>query len=122
MKILLIGVGGFIGAVFRYLVTRASVVMFGDRFPYGTLIVNVAGSLVLGYIFTLSLEKLVVSENARFFYAVGVLGAFTTFSTFSVETLYLMKDGAFASALMNIFLNVALSLSAALAGMYIARL
>ncbi|XOB64911.1 fluoride efflux transporter CrcB [Deferribacteres bacterium DY0037] len=122
MKILLIGVGGFLGAISRYYVSKGSMLLLGNRIPYGTLVVNVAGSFLLGLIFTLSVEKLAVSENLRFLIAVGFLGAFTTFSTFSVESLYLFEDGAYASAFIYIFGNVILSLTAAFAGIYIARL
>ncbi|ADD68598.1 CrcB protein [Denitrovibrio acetiphilus DSM 12809] len=122
MKILLIGVGGFLGAISRYYVSKGSMLLLGNRIPYGTLVVNVAGSFLLGLIFTLSVEKLAVSENLRFLIAVGFLGAFTTFSTFSVESLYLFEDGAYASAFIYIFGNVILSLTAAFVGIYIARL
>jgi len=122
MKILLIGMGGFFGAVSRYYVSRGSVLFFGDKIPYGTLVVNVVGSFLLGLVFTLSVEKLAISENMRFLIAVGFLGAFTTFSTFSVESLYLIEDGAYMSAFVYIMGNLLLSLIAAFAGIYIARM
>lgn len=121
MKILLIGAGGFLGAISRYYVSKGSTLVLGNRIPYGTLIVNVLGSFLLGLIFTLSVEKLAVSENMRFFIAVGFLGAFTTFSTFSVETLYLIEDGAYSSAFVYVMGNLLISLAAAFAGIYLAR-
>jgi len=122
MKILLIGVGGFFGAISRYYVSKGSVLLLGNKIPYGTLVVNVAGSFLLGLIFTLSIEKFAVSENMRFLMAVGFLGAFTTFSTFSVEALYLVEDGAYLAAFYYIAGNLILSLAAAFAGIYIARM
>ena len=95
--------------------------LFGNKLPFGTLIVNVVGSFILGLVYTLAIERLAVGENMRFFIAVGLLGAFTTFSTFSVETLGLIQDGAYQSAVINIFANVILSLSAAFLGIYLAR-
>ncbi|PLX66101.1 MAG: fluoride efflux transporter CrcB [Denitrovibrio sp.] len=122
MKILLIGMGGFLGAVSRYYVSKGSAVLLGNKIPYGTLMVNIIGSFLLGLIFTLSVEKLAISENMRFFIAVGFLGAFTTFSTFSVESLYLIEDGAYTSAIIYIMGNLVLSLSAAFIGILIARM
>jgi CrcB protein len=122
MKILLIGVGGFLGAVSRFYVSKGTMMLFGNKIPYGTLAVNVIGSFILGLVFTLSVEKLVISENMRFLIAVGFLGAFTTFSTFSVETLYLIEDGAYLPAFMYVAGNVVLSLSAAFLGIGLARL
>lgn len=121
MKILLIGVGGFLGALSRYYVSKGSMMILGNRIPFGTLVVNVVGSFILGFIFTLSVEKLAISENMRFLIATGFLGAFTTFSTFSVESLYLIEDGAYMSATAFIAGNVILSLAAAFIGIYLAR-
>jgi len=122
MKILLIGFGGFFGAISRFYASKGAALLLGNKIPYGTLFVNVLGSFLLGLVFTLSVEKLAISENLRFLIAVGFLGAFTTFSTFSVETLYLLEDGAYASAFIYILGNVILSLSAAFAGIYLARM
>jgi CrcB protein len=122
MKILLIGLGGFFGAIARFYASKGTTMLLGNKIPFGTLFVNVLGSFLLGLIFTLSVEKLAISENMRFLLAVGFLGAFTTFSTFSVETLYLFEDGAYASAFVYIFGNVILSLIAAFAGIYLARI
>jgi CrcB protein len=122
MKILIIGFGGFFGAIARFGVSKASVMLLGNRIPYGTLVVNVLGSFLLGLIYTLSVEKLAVSENLRFFIAVGFLGAFTTFSTFSVETLHLIEDGSYIPAFAYLAGNLLLGLAAALLGFWLARL
>jgi len=122
MKILLIGVGGFLGAIGRFYVSKGTMALIGSKIPYGTLAVNVIGSFLLGLVFVLSVEKLVISDNMRMLIAVGFLGAFTTFSTFSVETLYLIEDGAYASAFIYIASNLVLSLVAAFLGMWLGRL
>ena len=121
MKILLIGMGGFLGAVARYYVSQGSVSLLGSKFPYGTMIVNVVGSFALGVLFVLSFEKFMISENMRLLIAVGFLGAFTTFSTFSVEALTLLRTGALTSAFMYIMGNFALGLLAAFIGLLVAR-
>jgi CrcB protein len=122
MKFLFIGFGGFFGAISRYLVSKYATVFLGNLLPFGTLIVNIAGSFILGFLYTMSIEKLDISENIRFFAGVGFLGAFTTFSTFSVETMHLYEDGAYLMAMINIILNVVLSLSGAFAGIFVAKL
>jgi CrcB protein len=122
MKLLFIGFGGFFGAISRYLVSKSATKWFGNLLPYGTLIVNVVGSFILAFIYTASIEKLDLSENFRFFLGVGFLGAFTTFSTFSVETLHFYEDGAYLMAGLNVVLNVLLSLAGAFIGITLAKL
>jgi CrcB protein len=122
MKLFIIGLGGFLGAISRYIVSRISTLYLGNLLPYGTLIVNGLGSFLLGYIYTFSIEKLVISENMRFFIGVGFMGAFTTFSTFSVETVNLYEDGAYLLAMLNIILNVSISLLGAFFGILLAKL
>lgn len=122
MKLLIIGCGGFLGAISRYLVSMSVTRWMGNTIPYGTLAVNVIGSFILGLLYSLAIDKVALSENIRFFIGVGFLGAFTTFSTFSVETLHLVEDGAYGLAAGNIVLNVTLSLTGAFAGIMIAKL
>lgn len=122
MKILLIGVGGAFGAVSRYFVSKYTLALFGSRLPWGTLAVNVLGSFLLGWIFTMSVEKLAVSENMRFLLAVGFLGAFTTFSTFSVESVKLLEDGTYFLFFLNVVFNVVLCIAASVGGIWLGRL
>ena len=122
MKFLVIGFGGFFGAILRYFVSKAATIYFGNTIPYGTLIVNGVGSFLLAFLYTISIEKSVISENMRFFIGVGFMGAFTTFSTFSVETLNLFEDGAYMLSSLNVLLNVSISIFAAFLGMYLAKL
>ncbi len=121
MNILLIGLGGFLGAISRYIFARWIALTFGNLMPYGTLFVNVAGSFLLGYLYTLSIERIFITEHMRFFLGVGFLGAFTTFSTFSLESIMLYEDGAYILFFLNILLNLFLSLLAVFFGIYLAK-
>ena len=108
---LIVGMGGFIGAVLRFGVHTA---VPADRFPWGTLAVNVIGSFILGYIFFAYAFNGQLSDQWRAFLVIGVLGAFTTMSTFSMETMTLSQDNETAKAMGNILLNVGGSLVAVL--------
>ena len=113
--------GGFLGAVGRYWISGLAQ-KFSDRFPLGTLSVNVLGSFILGLLATLFLEKMIVNQEIRLFLLVGLLGAFTTYSTFSLETLNLMRSGEWMFAGFNILANVVGTLLAVWAGVGIAKL
>ena len=116
-----IAAGGAFGAVLRYWVSGGVYQLLGRAFPYGTLVVNVAGSLAMGLLFVLLLERSAAAPEWRALLLVGVLGAFTTFSTFSMETLTLLQEGAMLKALLNIFLSLALCLGAAWIGVIMGR-
>ncbi|MBT3252965.1 MAG: fluoride efflux transporter CrcB [Candidatus Marinimicrobia bacterium] len=120
-KILAVGTGGFIGAIGRFWLSGLAQ-RLGDRFPYGTLSVNILGSFILGLLATLFIEKMIVSQEMRLFLLVGLLGAFTTYSTFSLETLNLARDGEWMFAGLNILANVMGTLIAVWAGVSIAKL
>ena len=120
-NILIIGLGGFIGAVLRYQVSGWAYQAMGTDFPYGTLVVNIAGSFVLGLFLTFAEGKFMVSPVMRSFIAIGILGAFTTFSTFSFETVQLMQSGSYISAVLNIVLSLALGIPAVMGGILIAK-
>jgi fluoride exporter len=112
-KILLIGTGGFIGSVLRYMVSGlAQTLSQSIAFPYGTLAVNVLGCLCIGFISELADSRALISAEIRVFLVVGILGGFTTFSAFGNETMNLIRDGETALALMNIGAQVLLSLGA----------
>ena len=93
----------------------------GKSLPYGTLAVNVIGSLLLGLIMEGSLRSTLLSPDLRFGLTVGFMGGFTTFSTFSYETVRLLEEGSMVAAGVNILLNVTVCVIAALIGIYLAR-
>ncbi len=113
--------GGAIGALLRFWVSTWVYTRLGREFPWGTLAVNVAGSLLMGLLYILLIERLSVPPVWRAALLVGLLGAFTTFSTFSIETLNLIEDGALFKALMNILLSVMLCLFGAWLGVLLGR-
>jgi len=120
-QIVAIASGGAVGAVLRYWVSTGVYAFSGRGFPYGTLAVNVLGSLVMGFLFVWLLERLSNDVTLRAFLLIGLLGAFTTFSTFSVETLNLIESGQLARALVNVLLSVVLCVAAAALGVLLAR-
>lgn len=121
MKILYLGVFGGAGCIARYLVSGLVYNLAGRTLPYGTLAVNVIGSLMLGLIMEGSLRSTLLSSDLRFGLTVGFMGGFTTFSTFSYETVRLMEEGSLLAAGANILLNVTVCIFAALVGIYLAR-
>ncbi len=121
-QVLAIAAGGAIGALLRYWMSTAVYAAVGRGFPYGTLAVNVLGSLAMGVFFVLLVERLAADSVWRAALLIGVLGAFTTFSTFSIETLNLIEEGAYNRALANIGLSVVLCVAAAWLGVKLGRL
>ena len=120
--ILAIGAGGAIGAVLRHLSGKAALALLGLSFPYGTMFVNVVGSLLMGVLIGLfSAQSEGVSNTMRVFLTVGVLGGFTTFSTFSLDAVTLYERGEFLSAALYVILSLVLSLGALALGLYITR-
>jgi CrcB protein len=103
-----VALGSMVGAVARFLVSVLSVSQFGDRFPWGTLFVNVTGSFVIGFYAALTGPdgRLFVSARQRLFVMVGFCGGYTTFSAFSLETLRLAQSGNFGTALVYIFVSI----------------
>ncbi|WP_218761474.1 fluoride efflux transporter CrcB [Vibrio parahaemolyticus] len=111
-----IALGGAIGACSRYLVSEFCVLLFGRGFPYGTLTVNVVGSCIMGLLIAAFESEILTTEPWRQVIGLGFLGALTTFSTFSMDNVLLMQQGAFFKMGLNILLNVVLSISAAWIG------
>lgn len=119
LKMLYVGLGGFIGAVLRYL---AGLALRGadGHIPLNTLAVNITGGLLIGFLLGITGTK-ALPEHMRLFLVTGVLGGLTTFSAFTHDTLALLSAGKWLVGMVNILLNVALSLGAALLGMSAAR-
>ncbi len=122
-RFLIVCVGGFFGTGARYALNGLVSRQFGETFPWGTLAVNVIGSFAIGVIFvgTGPDSPLLVSASTRQFLMAGVLGGFTTFSSFSVQTLTLLREGEVGSATLNVVLSVVVCLVAAWAGEEAAR-
>ncbi len=122
LSIVAIAVGGGCGSVARFLVAREMERCLGNFLPYGTLIVNVLGSLALGWLATVFLARPEINIALRLGIAVGFLGAFTTFSAFSFESVQLMLNGAVWRAVLNVTVNTVVCLGMCYLGMQLARL
>jgi len=118
--LLSVGVGGFLGAILRFTLSSFIQKLSNSTFPFGTLGVNVLGSFIIGFLF-LYFQYVNLSINQKAIFVTGLLGALTTFSTFSWETLFLIQEGLFGKAILNIFLNITLSLGATLLGVALFR-
>jgi len=121
VKILYLGLFGGMGCIARYMVSGWVYNLAGKTLPYGTLAVNVIGFLLLGLIMEGSLRSTLMSPEMRFGITVGFLGGFTTFSTFSYETVRLVEEGSLFAAGANVLLNATVCVVAALVGIYLAR-
>ena len=116
LKIIYIGMGGFIGAVLRYWISGITYDKFGISFPYGTFVVNITGAFILGLFIALTENRFILHPSLKVAITIGILGAFTTFSTFCYETVALIQTGNFVKAFLNIVLSVLIGLIAILAG------
>ena len=121
LQIVSIAIGGAVGALCRYGMSNGIYLLLGRGFPYGTLSVNVLGSLMMGTVYVMMVERMDVSPELRAGITIGLLGAFTTFSTFSIETLNLLEDGESLKAALNIIFSVALCVSGCWLGMVLGR-
>lgn len=121
MQILWIGLFGGLGCIARYLMSGWTYGLLGRSLPYGTLMVNIGGSFLLGFLMTFGLRSTLLPVGLRVGLTVGFMGGFTTFSTFSYETLKLVEEGSLMQAGTNVVLNVLLCLVFVAAGMMLAR-
>lgn len=119
---LMIGLGGFLGANCRYLVGGWAADRFGAAFPYGTLLINVTGSFIIGLFLTLITDRFVVHPSVRLFFVIGFLGAYTTFSTFTFESVALLQSRAYLLAATNLFGSLFLGVLAVMLGVIVGRL
>jgi len=114
-------VGAGIGGVLRYTLGGVMAARWGTAFPYHTMVINVAGSFLLGVLMALSIDRGIVSPEVRLLLGVGVLGGFTTFSTLSYETVALFEQGLRVQGLLNMFGSAVLGIAAAIAGLLAGR-
>lgn len=120
-KVIIVGVGGFIGANVRYWLGAWIDGQFGLRFPVGTFIINLTGSLLLGFIATLTVERALIDPRWRLAIGVGFIGAYTTFSTFTYESVKLLEAGSYGLAALNVLGSTVLGLIGAGLGIVLGR-
>jgi len=118
---LAISVAAILGANFRYFLSRLAAREFGPVFPYGTLIINVLGSCIVGFFIIWTTERVLMDPRWRLLVVVGFCGSFTTFSSYAFETLAYFEQGQWGLMLTNVLSNNLLCLGGALAGMSLAR-
>lgn len=121
MSIISIAIGGAAGSLCRYGMSNGIYLLLGRSFPYGTLAVNILGSFVMGIVYILMIERASISEELRAGITIGLLGAFTTFSTFSIETINLIESGEILKAGLNILFSVTLCVVGCWLGMNLSR-
>ncbi|MBR9997865.1 MAG: fluoride efflux transporter CrcB [Cyclobacteriaceae bacterium] len=120
IKFLYLSLGGIAGALLRYITSGVINQVLGISFPYGTFVVNMTGSFLIGFLWGLS-ENIVFSPNMRLFLFVGLLGSFTTFSTFALESMNYLRDNNARIAIANIMISNILGVVLVLAGMFLAK-
>jgi CrcB protein len=120
--LLLVGTGGFLGSISRYLASRFLQNTISSSFPYGTFFVNIAGCLLIGIIYGLSERSSLLTPGWRLFLAAGFCGGFTTFSTFANENLALLRDGEFFYFFIYTGLSVFLCIAATFLGVLITKI
>ena len=120
-QLIAIAAGGALGALARYGMSNGVYALLGRSFPYGTLAVNVLGSLLMGFLYVMLIERMSASPEIRAILLIGFLGSFTTFSTFSMETLTLLEQAQLFKAGLNVLLSVLLCLAATWSGIIFAR-
>jgi fluoride exporter len=122
MKIFLVMLGGSLGAVSRYGVSLLAVSLFGSRFPWGTLIVNLSGCFLIGLSFALAERSIIMNPSMRLFFVTGYLGALTTFSTFALETVNSMLAETHFVTVANFLFNNVIGGALVFLGMWVGRL
>ena len=121
-SLLLVGTGGFLGSISRFLVSKFMQSSIASAFPYGTFAVNIAGCFLIGLIFGVSERSSILTSGWKLFLAVGFCGGFTTFSTFANENLALLRDGEFFYFFLYTGLSVFLGIAATFLGVLITKI
>jgi len=120
LRFFVIALGGAIGTLLRYVIGGLDYKFSNGVFPISTLVVNVTGSLAIGFLWGI-FDRFAVSPNIRLFIFIGILGGYTTFSTFSLESFNLFRDGEYKIALMNILVSNGLAITFVFAGFFVSR-
>lgn len=118
---MLVFLGGGIGAAARYWLSGLIHERLGSGFPYGTLVVNIVGCFIIGFVMGSMQERFLSHPSLRLFLTIGILGGFTTFSSFSYETIAMLKDGEIAFASLNIFASVLCCISGTWIGLIVGK-
>lgn len=122
LAIFIVGLGGFLGTVGRYLLNNLIYkYLSAPLFPYGTLTINILGCFVIGWVASLAESRIALTPETRLFVQIGILGGFTTFSTFGYETFTLIRDGEFLLGTTNVLVQVIVGLFAVWLGYYLAQ-
>ena len=121
-QLIIAGLGGFLGSACRFWISSMTYQILGQDFPYGTLFVNVIGFFFIGFLMTVFEERFLVSPDLRIFLTIGILGGFTTFSTFSFETVSLLREGSYLAGTANIVFSILNCLGATWFGSAIGKL
>ena len=121
MTVILVGVGGFFGAVARYLVDGWVAERTGATFPWGTLVVNLSGAFLLGLLFSLTVERGALPAAIRAPILIGFIGAYTTFSTLALESWRLIEDGSYVLGAANLLGSAGLGIVVVVAGLILGR-
>ena len=120
-KILVVGIGGALGAIARYLINISPLANLFEKFPFPTFFINITGSFLIGFLLILFTDKFAINDNLRLAIIVGFLGAFTTFSTFELEIWELIKENQFPTAFLYLFLSVVVGFIGILSGVWLAK-
>ena len=120
-NIILVAVGGSLGALSRYGLSTYIARQYGSAFPWGTLVINLTGCFLIGLAFALGFERNVLSPSARLAFMTGFLGAYTTFSTYALESVNFARSGTMAVTIMNIVASTLGGLALVVAGLWLGR-
>ncbi len=120
-KILVVGIGGALGAIARYLINISPLANLFEKFPFPTFFINITGSFLIGFLLILFTDKFAINDNLRLAIIVGFLGAFTTFSTFELEIWELIKENHFPTAFLYLFLSIVVGFIGVLSGVWLAK-
>jgi len=119
--LVIVSIGAIVGANARWIISRYAAKLLGPVFPYGTLVINITGSLIVGFFIIWTSERVLVDPRWRLLIVVGFCGAFTTFSSYAFETMAYFEQGQWALMVANVLSNNLLCLGAVLVGMALAR-